>query len=117
MSTQEALYLGLLVSFSSMLGSFIYSTLRRRTALDSWEYGWCRNNHARRDRNTREVQFLLWKPGEQGWAKGMWVDFGPGQEGDFFAWEGGSVMRPEMVTRKMQEEYFKGQTPQPPRGF
>jgi hypothetical protein len=55
---------------------------------DKWEYGWCRGKHARRNRaDKKEVQFLLWQPGEQGWSKGMWVDFGAGHEGDFFPWE------------------------------
>lgn len=37
-----------------------------------WEYGTCRAGRARRHRRTGEVQFILWKAGEQGHAEDYW---------------------------------------------
>ena len=39
-----------------------------------WEYGTCLNRPARRHRVCGNVQFILWKAGEQGHAKDFWFD-------------------------------------------
>lgn len=40
-----------------------------------WEHGRCRDRPARRDRITGEVQFVLWKAGEQGHQQDYWHRF------------------------------------------
>lgn len=40
-----------------------------------WEYGECRNREARRHRFRKNVQFVLWKAGEQGHIKDYWINF------------------------------------------
>lgn len=40
-----------------------------------WEYGYCNNRKARRNRKTSEVQFILWKAGEQGHKEDYWHPF------------------------------------------
>ena len=42
-----------------------------------WEYGLAGSDlkTARRHRKNGNVQFLIWKPGEQGWPNGKWVNF------------------------------------------
>jgi hypothetical protein len=42
-----------------------------------WEYGTCRDMPARRHCRTGEVQFVMWKAGEQGHAKDYWHQFHP----------------------------------------
>lgn len=48
-----------------------------------YEYGICGGKKARRSRLTGEVQFVLWKAGEQGHTKDYWHKFGDGWEKDF----------------------------------
>ena len=79
-------------SAATLIFAVIYLTIWKKTE-DSWEYGWCKKDHARRHKVSGVVQFLSWKPGEQGWAKGMWQEFGAGHETDFFPWEDGNVRR------------------------
>lgn len=43
-----------------------------------WQYGTCNNRVARRHRKHGNVQFVLWKAGEQGHKEDYWHDFGPG---------------------------------------
>jgi hypothetical protein len=47
-----------------------------------WEYGTCNGRHSRRDRKTREVQFILFNKGDQkseyhpeGHAEDVWINF------------------------------------------
>jgi hypothetical protein len=44
---------------------------------DEWEYGTAGNNSrpARRHKKRGNVQFVLWKAGEQGHAEDYWHDF------------------------------------------
>jgi hypothetical protein len=37
-----------------------------------WEHGDCNGRRARRNRLTHEVEFVLWKAGEQGHAEDFW---------------------------------------------
>lgn len=48
-----------------------------------WEYGICHDRIARRHKTTGDVQFVLWKAGEQGHIEDYWVNFGHGW-GDLF---------------------------------
>ncbi len=44
--------------------------------LDKWEHGLCRGNiPARRHRVKGNVQFVIWKEGEQGYKEEQWIDF------------------------------------------
>lgn len=40
-----------------------------------WEYGTCRDRKARRHNKNGNVQFVLWKAGEQGHKEDWWHDF------------------------------------------
>ena len=40
-----------------------------------WEYGVCRGRRARRCKRTGEVQFILWKAGEQDHREDFWHPF------------------------------------------
>lgn len=42
-----------------------------------WEYGQLNNRFARRHKRKRNVQFILWKAGEQGHQKDYWHNFDP----------------------------------------
>lgn len=39
------------------------------------EYGTCKSKHARRNKKSGNVQFVLWKAGEQGHNNEWWCDF------------------------------------------
>lgn len=79
----------------------IYGDKLNYLSKQSYEYGWCQTFHARRNKITGEIQFLLWKPGEQGWAKGMWHTLGAGREQDFFTWDDGN----QLANRQMITSY------------
>lgn len=40
-----------------------------------WIYGTCRDRPARKHRRKGNVQFILWKAGEQGHKEDYWIDF------------------------------------------
>lgn len=40
-----------------------------------WEYGTCNDRPARRHRVNKNVQFVLWKAGEQGHKEDYWHNF------------------------------------------
>lgn len=40
-----------------------------------WKYGTCRGVRSRRCRICKEVQFIIWKAGEQGHKKDFWTSF------------------------------------------
>ncbi len=42
-----------------------------------WVYGTCRDRNARKHRKNGNVQFVLWKAGEQGHTEDCWHDFHP----------------------------------------
>jgi len=42
---------------------------------DAWEMGTCNGRPARRHRANGNVQFVLWKAGEQGHEADFWHDF------------------------------------------
>ena len=42
--------------------------------LTVWQYGTCHGGRARRHRFFRNVQFVIWKAGEQGHAEDYWID-------------------------------------------
>lgn len=42
-----------------------------------WEYGTCANKLARKHKLKGNVQFILWKAGEQGHKKDYWHNFDP----------------------------------------
>ncbi len=48
-----------------------------------YEYGHVGDTPARRNRMTGEVQFVLWKAGEQGHQQDYWHKFGDGWEKRF----------------------------------
>lgn len=48
-----------------------------------YEYGTCKNRIARRNLSTGDVQFVLWKAGEQGHKVDFWISFGFGHSYDF----------------------------------
>lgn len=50
-----------------------------------YEYGICKNRPARRNTMTGDVQFILWKAGEQGHKVDFWINFGHGWSDDFIA--------------------------------
>lgn len=51
---------------------------RGSTAVESnWEYGRCHDRLARRHKASGEVQFILWKAGQQGHAENYWHRFDP----------------------------------------
>lgn len=52
--------------------ALIRSLFKRR---GPWEYGICREVPSRRHRKTGEVQFVLWKAGEQGHETDYWHPF------------------------------------------
>jgi hypothetical protein len=73
---------------------------------ESYEYGWCCGTHARRHIKTKELQFLLWKPGEQGWTRGCWYRLGDGRTHDFIDWGEGnlaSVPQSNIITKKQNK--------------
>lgn len=45
---------------------------------EKYEYGTCDGRKARRHKRTGDVQFILWKAGEQGHKKDFWISFGYG---------------------------------------
>lgn len=49
----------------------------RTKPLDEWEWGHINGTTARRHIRNKNVQFLLWKPGEQGHPEGYWHDYDP----------------------------------------
>lgn len=52
-----------------------------RKRCDPWEHGRLGNGLlARRHRVTREIQFLIWKSGQQGHAKDIYYQAGSGHE-------------------------------------
>ena len=59
---------------------FQWIRLRGKTL---YEYGTCGDGPARRNRLTGEVQFVLWKAGEQGHTEDYWHKFGAGWEKQF----------------------------------
>lgn len=48
-----------------------------------WIYGTCRGRIARKHRKNGNVQFVLWKAGEQGHGEDYWIDFHPDWWGEF----------------------------------
>jgi hypothetical protein len=48
-----------------------------------WIYGTCRGRVARKHRLKGNVQFVLWKAGEQGHKKDFWIDFYPDKWHEF----------------------------------
>ena len=42
--------------------------------LTTWIYGTCRDRRARKHRWKGNVQFVIWKAGEQGHAEDYWID-------------------------------------------
>jgi len=42
---------------------------------NKWEYGTCKNQFARRHKYKKNVQFILWKAGEQGHKNDFWHNF------------------------------------------
>ncbi len=42
---------------------------------DVWEYGICKERNARRHKKKKNVQFVLWKAGEQGHKEDYWINF------------------------------------------
>lgn len=40
-----------------------------------WEYGTCSSRNARRHKILKNVQFVLWKAGEQGHKRDFWHNF------------------------------------------
>ena len=46
-------------------------------SISVWEYGTCSGRNARRNKITKNVQFVLWKAGEQGHKKDFWHNFDP----------------------------------------
>lgn len=53
----------------------VLSKLANKAFGPSYEYGTVRETKARRDRRTGEVQFVLWKAGEQGHEADYWHKF------------------------------------------
>jgi len=51
---------------------FLYYRIR---GISIWEEGICRLRPARRHKILKNVQFVLWKAGEQGHKKDCWVNF------------------------------------------
>ena len=57
-----------------------------------WIYGICKGRHSRKNKITGDVQFILWKKGDQkevdgiGHLKDKWHNFGKGHEVDFVAY-------------------------------
>lgn len=49
----------------------------------TWIYGTCNNRPARKHRKKGNVQFVLWKAGEQGHKEDFWINFGAGHEVNF----------------------------------
>lgn len=43
--------------------------------MGKWIYGVCKGRHARKHRRNKNVQFILWKAGEQGHKEDFWYDF------------------------------------------
>jgi hypothetical protein len=52
---------------------------------EPWIYGSCNGTFARKHRKKGNVQFILWKAGEQGHKQDYWHDFGAGWENQFKA--------------------------------
>jgi len=50
-----------------------------------WIYGTCRDRRARKHRKKGNVQFVLWKAGEQGHKEDFWHDFHKHWWGAFIA--------------------------------
>lgn len=42
-----------------------------------WEYGTCNKQVARRRIKKGNVQFIMWKAGEQGHTEDFWINFDP----------------------------------------
>ena len=53
----------------------IKSTIRKIFHIQEYEYGYVKQTRARRNRFTGEVQFVLWKAGEQGHNEDYWHKF------------------------------------------
>lgn len=52
----------------------MFNLLKRKPI---WIYGTCRGRIARKHRRKGNVQFVLWKAGEQGQKEDFWIDFDP----------------------------------------
>jgi len=65
-----------------------------------WEYGLCSKSIARRHKTNGEVQFVLWKAGEQGHTEDYWHPFGYGHA-EFFrpnSWMFGKPTAPSKLS-------------------
>ena len=60
----------------------VYCLIAYFRSKPKWEYGTCKNVYARRNIKKRNVQFILWKAGDQGHKEDFWYDFDP------YWWEG-----------------------------
>lgn len=72
---------GLLWLFGLAAATFVLIDGRERLVRDAWEYGTCAGKRARRHTVKGNVQFVLWKKGDQkevdgiGHLEDKWVDF------------------------------------------
>lgn len=54
---------------------WIWTLVNKTSATITWIYGTCNNIQARKNRIKGNVQFVLWKAGEQGHLEHFWHDF------------------------------------------
>ncbi len=64
---------GILMATYIFIVQPIISRIFKRKAI--WVYGTCRNRKARKDIVHKNVQFVLWKAGQQGHKVDFWIDF------------------------------------------
>ncbi len=63
-----------------------------------WEYGICKSVPARRHKIKKNVQFVLWKAGTQGYKEDYWHDF------DSSWWDG---FHPHRTTENVRFRWLK----------
>jgi len=54
---------------------FIVPIIKKFKSKNVWIYGNCNNRPARKHSINGNVQFVLWKAGEQGHKEDFWIDF------------------------------------------
>lgn len=72
---------GIVWAFGLAVAAFFLIEGRERLAREKWEYGTCAGKKARRHTTNGNVQFILWRKGDQkevdgiGHLEDKWVDF------------------------------------------
>lgn len=66
--------IGYIIIILALVWEFIIKPLLK-TNNDIWIYGTCHKKLARKHKINKNVQFILWKAGEQGHKQDFWIDF------------------------------------------